>query len=168
MKCSLCHKDGYRSNNKKFHPEEKSISFTLPTEEMLIISLSKLNTEKVTNSLFDELLSKVKKDKLRKVCKNCNELGHNTTSISCKINIDNNIKLKQKIKNYILSQNWLDNKTTDEYCTELSVLLDITPNLCRSLYNEIPLNELLDIPINIEAYLKNIKQLSKKYNVHSN
>lgn len=74
MKCSLCQKEGRRSDNKKFHPAEKStivpkidtivgsITFTPPTEEMSVISLYGLHTsnccskdqssEKVANALL--------------------------------------------------------------------------------------------------------------------
>ena len=126
-----------------------------------------LNFDTTENKLTDvmkELIKKTQKDKQRKVCKNCNELGHNTTSIDCKLIIDKNNKLKQKIKNYILSQDCLEDKNIEDYCVELSVLLDITPNLCKSLYNEIPLNELLNRQMNINIYLTNINKLSKKCN----
>lgn len=113
------------------------------------------------NVLMEELLSKTPKDKVRKVCKNCHELGHYSKSAICKINIDKNNKLKEKIKLYILSQNGFD-KTIDDYCNELSVLLDITPNLCKTLYNEIPLNDLLNRQINISDYLTT--KLSKQCN----
>jgi RNase P subunit RPR2 len=124
---------------------------------------SNINENKLTN-VMKELKIKIPKDKQRKVCKNCNELGHGITSIFCKINIDKNNKLKQKIKNYILSQDCLEDKNIEDYCVELSVLLDITPNLCKSLYNEIPLNELLNRQMNIHKYLTNINHLSKKCN----
>ena len=114
--------------------------------------------------VLKELISKIPKDKTRKVCKNCNELGHIMTSVVCKINMDKNNKLKQKIKNYILSQNCLEDKTMEDYCLEISELLNITPSLCKSLYNEIPLNELLDRPTNLTLYLQNINHLSKKCN----
>jgi hypothetical protein len=122
-----------------------------------------ISTNTLTNVL-NELIIKIPKDKLRKVCKNCYELGHNKTSTFCKINIDRNNKLKQKIKKYILSSNWLEEKSIDEYCIELSVLLEITPSLCKTLYNEIPLDELLDRDIDMEIYLKNMNQLSKRCN----
>jgi hypothetical protein len=112
--------------------------------------------------VLEQLLNQIPKDKTRKVCKQCNELGHNITSVDCKINIDKNNKLKQKIKKYILSQNCLDEKTIDDHCNDLSILLNITPNLCKSLYNTIPLVELLDRQMDIETYLENINKLSKK------
>jgi DNA-directed RNA polymerase subunit RPC12/RpoP len=119
---------------------------------------------KIPVVILQELIMKTPKDKSRKVCKNCNELGHSITSVVCKINIDKNNKLKQKIKNYILSQNCLEDKTTDDYCIELSELLNITPNLCKSLYNEIPLEDFLDRPINLTLYLQKMNELSKKCN----
>lgn len=121
-------------------------------------------TENKLTYVMKELIKKTPKDKQRKVCKNCNELGHNTTSIDCKLIIDKKNKLKQKIKNYILSQDCLEDKNIEDYCDELSVLLDITPNLCKSLYNEIPLNELLNRQMNINKYLTKINQLSKNCN----
>jgi len=58
MKCSLCKKEGHRSDNKKFHPA----TFTPPTEEMSDTSLYGLDTsnccskkqssEKVANALL--------------------------------------------------------------------------------------------------------------------
>ena len=121
-------------------------------------------TENKLTDVMKELIKKTPKDKQRKVCKNCNELGHSINSIYCKLVIDKNNKLKEKIKNYILSQDCLEDKILEDYCLELSVLLDITPNLCKSLYNEIPLNELLNRQMNIDVYLTNINQLSKECN----
>lgn len=124
---------------------------------------SNITENKFTN-VMKELVSKTPKDKRRKVCKNCNELGHNTTSVNCKLIIDKNDKLRQKIKNYILSKNCLEDKPIEEHCLELSILLNITHNLCKSLYSEIPLNELLDRQMDINIYLTSIHQLSKKCN----
>lgn len=106
--------------------------------------------------VMKELTSKIPKDKHRKVCKNCNELGHSVTSTICKINIEKNNKLKQKIKSYILSQNCLEDKSIEDYCVELSVLLSITPNFCRTLYDSIPPIELINKEMDIGAYLTNI------------
>lgn len=113
------------------------------------------------NAVLQQLLSQIPKDKLRKVCKKCYELGHSITSINCKVNVEHNNKLKQKIQKYILSQNCLDDKTTDDYCNELSSILEISPNLCKTLYNEIPPHYLLNRPMDLETYFTNINQLSK-------
>jgi len=150
----------------------KGVSSKTKNEILLLIEeheqkKEQLNSNITENKLTDvlkELIKKTPKDKQRKVCKNCNELGHNTRSSDCKLIIDKNNKLKQKIKNYILSQDCLEDKNIEDYCLELSILLDITPNMCKSLYNEIPLNELLNRQMNINIYLTNINQLSKKCN----
>ena len=110
-----------------------------------------------TKNVLVELLNKTPKNKKRKVCSQCHELGHGIVSMLCKINIDKNNKLKNKIKEHILSQDLLTEKTIDEYCDELSNILEITPNLCKTLYNEIQPTDLLDRVINIDAYLKNIE-----------
>lgn len=110
--------------------------------------------------VLSELIRKTPKDKVRKVCKNCHELGHGITSTVCKYNIDRHDKLKQKIKTYILSKNCLTHHTIEDYCNELSVILDITPNMCKSLYNEIPLMDLLERKINLTEYLENVQTLT--------
>jgi hypothetical protein len=115
-----------------------------------------------STEIFTELLQRTPIDKSRKVCKNCHEIGHNITSTTCKINIDKNDKLKCKIKKYILSQNCLENKTIEEHCIELSVLLNITPNMCKSLYNEIPVNEIIDRYMDFDQYLLDIDNITKK------
>jgi len=150
----------------------KGVSSKTKNEILLIMEeheqkKEQLNSNITENKLTDvlkELIKKTPKDKHRKVCKNCNELGHNTRSSDCKLIIDKNNKLTQKIKNYILLQDCLEDKNIEDYCLELSVLLDITSNMCKSLYNEIPLNELLNRQMNINIYLTNINQLSKKCN----
>jgi len=150
----------------------KGVSSKTKSEILLLMEEHEQKKEQpnyniIGNKLTDimkELIKKTPKDKQRKVCKNCNELGHNTTSVVCKLIIDKNNKVKQKIKNYILSQDCLEDKNIEDYCAELSVLLDITPNLCKSLYNEIPLHELLNKHMNLNIYLTNINQLSKKCN----
>lgn len=114
------------------------------------------------NNVLNELLSVIPKDKCRKVCKNCNELGHTISSKKCKINIEKNKIIKGKIKQHMITRNCLENKTIDELCDELSVILNITPNLCKTLYNEIPLEELFDKQLDIPNYLKDINHLSKQ------
>ena len=114
------------------------------------------------NDVFKELVNKTPKDKVRKVCKNCGDLGHGISSSLCKVNIDKNNKLKRRIKTYILSQNCLEDKTVDDYCAELSVLLYITPNACKTLYNEIPAVEWLDRQMDIGVYIENLGQSTKK------
>jgi hypothetical protein len=110
------------------------------------------------------LINKTSKDKQRKVCKNCHELGHNKNDIVCKLNIDKNNKLKQKLKNFMSSQKILEDKNIEDCLVEFSCLLNISLNLCKSLYSKIPLNELLNRELDVSMYLNHIKQLSKKCN----
>lgn len=119
----------------------------------------KMSFNKVELPAFKAVLKELngqKKDTKRKVCKNCNELGHTIKSVECKVNIDINNKLIQKIKKYFVDQDV--SKSKEECFNELSVILNITSNKCKTLYNEIPLHELYDRPMNIELYLQNIEQ----------
>ena len=140
---------------------------TSKTKVELIFILQEIEKTQIhsCSSLYDvfkELVNKTPKDKARKVCKNCGDLGHGISSSLCKVNIEKNDRLKRKIKIYILSQNCLDDKTIDEYCAELSILLYITPNACKTLYNEIPAVEWLEREMNIGIYLENLNQPTKK------
>ena len=121
------------------------------------------NKNKNKNKIvLQELLKIVKKDTIRKVCKNCHELNHYITSINCKLNIEKNNKLRTKIMNYILDQDCLSYKTLDEHLIELSILLNISENLCKTLYGEIPLEIMFNRTANIELYINELftKELS--------
>lgn len=111
--------------------------------------------------ILKELLTKITKDKPRKVCKQCHEIGHNTTSVKCKVNIEIKNKWKEKIKSYILSQNSLDEKSLEDYCKDISSILNISPNLCKTLYKEIPPTELLHRTMEVEVYLKELMERTK-------
>jgi len=116
------------------------------------------------NPLLEELLSKTPKDKSRKVCKQCHVLGHGVTSTICAVNIDKQNKLKYKIKRYILSQNCLSENTIEDYCNTLSVMLEITPNMCKTLYHDIPIVEWLDRDMYIPDYIDHLNALTKPCN----
>ena len=120
-----------------------------------------INENKLKNVL-QQLLFQTPKDKLRKVCKQCHELSHNVNSISCKINVDKKNILKNKIKIYMLAQDCLSEKTIEEHCDDLSIILEISTNLCKSLYNDIPTVELLDRKIDIDKYIEHNLQTSLK------
>jgi hypothetical protein len=87
-----------------------------------------------------ELHEKFPKDIKRKVCKQCNDLGHGITSIDCKINILKKDLLKQKVKKYFLSQ---DGSNDSIHFIPLSEQLGISEAQCKSFYNEIPWLDLL-------------------------
>ena len=105
------------------------------------------------NSVINELRQHPK-NKHRKVCKGCHNIGHDKTSSTCKLNIDKNNLLKRKIKEYMLSQDCLSGKTNDEHFAELSKKLEISLNNCKTLYEEIPPIEWLNRENNIKLYVE--------------
>lgn len=111
--------------------------------------------KKKFNSIINEIL-KIK-HKQRKVCKECHELGHSSTSVKCKLNIEKSNLLKNKIKKYMLLQDCLSGKTNEEHIIELSNILEITQNRCKTLYDEIPQKEFNNRKMDIDLYIKNIK-----------
>ena len=114
-----------------------------------------------TKNVLVELLEKTPKNKKRKVCNQCHELGHSIVSMLCKINIDKNNKLKNKIKEHILSQDLLTENNYEEL-QELSKKLNISFHLCQKLYYEIPSDELLNRTVDIDLFLENMKEKSIK------
>lgn len=116
-----------------------------------------LNNTNPLQNVLDELQKKVPRDKTRKVCKQCNEIGHNSTSIDCKVNIKENIKLQNKIKENICLYNYLDDNK-DKMFEDLSIKLNITSNRCKTLYNEIDIIDVLNYQlVDIDTYLESIK-----------
>lgn len=139
----------------------------------------KENKENIKNKfefVLKQLVIQVPKDKNRKVCKQCYELEHNITSVNCKINIEKREKLRNKIKKYILKQDCLSNETIDDYCNKCSVDLEITLNMCKTLFNDIDPFELLDRPMDIDMYINEIYKIElncydcckKIYNIRVN
>ena len=111
------------------------------------------------NYVLDELLQNNPPDKSRKVCNGCHNIGHNINSPICKLNIAKCEFLQQEIKKYMLRQDGLSGKTNEEHFVELSSILKITPNKCKTLYAEIPQIDLLDRYMDIESYIQTIPQL---------
>lgn len=119
------------------------------------------NTQQMTQiNPFSNVLTEhpqtVNKDTTVKVCKQCNELGHNQSSQTCKINKETNQKLQKQIKEYILAQDCLDDKTIVDYAVILSDKLNISEHQVKQLYNEIPVDELLDRSLDINKYFMQI------------
>jgi len=50
-----------------------------------------------TMDLVVKELKTLKKDAVRKVCKQCHELGHGISSVHCAVNIDQRNRLRQKL-----------------------------------------------------------------------
>lgn len=98
-----------------------------------------------------ELLLTVPKDKKRKVCKNCNELGHGIRSNKCRENIIKKNILKNRIEDCVLSNDVFD-KNLDEVLTNISDELKISQNMCNRIYQEIDTTQLLERKINFDKY----------------
>lgn len=123
----------------------------------LLQKCKELGFNRVSKLKDSELLQKItehnpEKDK-RKPCKQCGELGHGITSIHCKINIDKKEKIKQKIKEYFLSQ---DGSNDCNHFKPLSEELDISIDQCKDYYNEIPWLDLLRRPKTSSSILEKL------------
>ena len=106
--------------------------------------------EKPLNYLL-ELHEKIPKDIVRKVCKQCGELGHGIASTLCKINIFKKDLLKQKVKDYFLSQDG-----SDDSFELASNQLGISLNQCKEMYSEIPWIDLLNRKNSISSIVDKI------------
>jgi len=96
-----------------------------------------------------ELHEKIPKDIVRKVCKQCGELNHISSSTICKINILKKELIKQKVKDYFLSQ-------TDTDFELASNQLGISINQCKEMYSEIPWIDLLNRKNSISSVIEKI------------
>ena len=105
--------------------------------------------EKELNPFLLELCQTIKKDTKRKVCANCNELGHGIVSIDCKINIENDNRNREKIRKYILS----NSEKTDE---EIAEELGISMFKFKQLSLTIPLEEIIQATEIKEEYIDSL------------
>ena len=155
----------------------------MPPKKIKLVIVDSVKTEPQCiyknnfNSVINELFQTLPKDKHRKVCKGCHDIGHNIKDVSCKLNIERKNILKCKIKKYMLSQDCLSGKTNDEHFIELSKIYEISINMCKTLYEEIPPLELCNRITDINLYTQQMKQMTKInchhcnkviYNIHIN
>jgi len=118
--------------------------------------------QKLPNYLL-ELHEKISKDMVRKVCKQCGNIGHGIASIECNSNIIKKDLLKQKVKQYFLN---LDGSNDAIHFEPLSEQLGISFTQCKMLYGEIPWHDLVRRTNNISSILqqlsfKNCEQCGK-------
>ena len=104
----------------------------------------------------------------RKVCNKCHEVGHTSSAVICKVKMDKNNVLRNKIKKHMLSHDCLSGKTNDEHFVELSKMYEISINMCKTLYEEISPIELCDRMSGINVYVQQIKQMTKLNCHHCN
>tara|TARA_Y100000389_G_C17425998_1_gene499560 strand:+ start:379 stop:1272 length:894 start_codon:yes stop_codon:yes gene_type:complete len=137
------------------------------------------NTSPYKNT-FDSVICQLienKKRKKIKVCDGCHEIGHNRNSVDCKLNIEKDNKLKNKIQQQILSKDSLSGETLEEHLDKLSITLNISIYKCKTLYERIPPEDLLDRTNDVKTFVEKIKQNTKLnckecnkiiYNIHKN
>ena len=124
--------------------------------KLLEIKIPEVETQIKTpiNEVMIELCNLIKKDVRRKVCSNCNDLGHDKTSNKCKLNIELDNKNREKIKQYILS-----NEDCNDY--KLADELGIGMSKYKTLYSSIPLCDLLKKQEIKEDYFEKVLDNSK-------
>jgi hypothetical protein len=106
------------------------------------------------SDLMNELCSLIKKDMKRKVCPNCHELGHDKASNTCIINIKLDNINREKIKQYIILNPQCDD-------SQISEVLGINITKYKTLYNSIPLNEILESQEISEEYFDKVLNYSR-------
>jgi hypothetical protein len=108
--------------------------------------------ESLPNYLL-ELHKKNPKNVVRKVCKQCGDLGHGILSNTCKVNILKKDLLKQKVKLYFLSQDGSDDSIHfDLVCNQFGISL----SQCKEIYGEIPWLDLLQRPKSISSVVEKL------------
>jgi len=108
-------------------------------------------------SVLEQLLVLTTKDKRRKVCKNCHDLGHTSKQIECKLYKERHARLRHKIKTHLLTKDLLGDTAIEIYLVDISEQLGISINLCKKLYLELSPQELLDgVSIDVDGYIKSI------------
>lgn len=108
-------------------------------------------------NVLRELCILIKKDKKRKVCKDCGLLGHcNKTQLVCPIKIKEDKRKREYIKKSIMNIDSLGDYDMEEVFEKIAKTLGISLNSCKSLYSEIPAEELLDRTMNMKEYIQNI------------
>ncbi len=104
-----------------------------------------------------ELRSITTIDKKRKVCKDCGLPGHNNKrQLVCPIKIKEDNEKKEKIKNYILNTDCLEENKDEEMFEHLAKTLHISTNSCKTLYSEISPDVWINRKMNIQQYMETI------------
>jgi hypothetical protein len=129
---------------------------------LLLVCEDSKNFKKHKRNIIKQL-NEIGKDIKRKVCNNCHEIGHGVQSVKCKLNIEKKLRDILRLKNHILSQECLLGKTViKDLVINSSKLTEMTPNRCAKLFSEIPPEELLNRPMDIDGYLDHMVENASK------
>jgi len=124
---------------------------TLRKEEM-IEKINEYHSKLKLPPFLQQLLQTTPTDTKRKVCRQCNELGHSATSIHCIMNAEQNKRNIEIIKNYFLAQE-LDSDNRLHFDV-LSKQMNITMDHCKLLYREIPRIEWTKRPFDLRKHME--------------
>lgn len=104
-----------------------------------------------------ELKNIVDIDKKRKVCKDCGLPGHNNKrQLVCHVKIKADKEKKNKIQNYIMDIDCLEDNDDSEMFERLATELGVTVNSCKSLYSEISPEVWINRKMDINKYIDNL------------
>lgn len=104
-------------------------------------------------------LKMIKKQKSSPRCSNCGQSGHSKTSTKCTINILHKDNLIKQIKELILCTPVSD--TMDDDIKYVSNKLNISYNMCKTLFKEIPQKEIMERTMNLKGYIQELKSKKK-------
>ena len=121
-------------------------------KEEMIEKINEYHSKLKLPPFLQQLLQTIPTDTKRKVCRQCNELGHSATSIHFIMNAEQNKRNIEIIKNYFLLQE-LDSDNRLHFDV-LSKKLNITMDQCKLLYREIPRYEWTKRPFDLRKHME--------------
>ncbi len=121
-------------------------------KEEMIEKINEYHSNLKLPPFLQQLLQTIPIDMKRKVCRQCNEIGHTSTSIECIMNAEQNKRNIEIIKNYFLLQELdTDNRV---HFDVLSKQLKTTMDQCKLLYREIPRIEWTKRPFDLRKHME--------------
>jgi len=130
--------------------KEENTQLLLSARKLIKKPIKKQTYKKCMNKVILQIKKEIPKDPIRKVCKKCFQIGHDSRSNNCPLNIEKKQQLFSQIKSRILQTHIFENM--DEIIQKISEDLQITENQCKTLYSEISPITLLDRPLDVSKY----------------
>lgn len=110
-----------------------------------------------TSNVLVELTSLIKKDKKRKICKDCGNLGHNNkTQLVCPIKIKEYSENKEKIQKYVMDIDCLEKYDDEVMFLLIAENLNISLHSCRAIYSDIDPDVWINRRLDIDRFIENI------------